>query len=115
MFIDEGHEIELKQIIHMYNCIGLTNIKIINSKTVDMKPIRSLRDYDNFAIKELYKFVDTEYVLISQWDGFIINYNRIKRDFFSYDYIGAPFYKNSGYEMGNGGFSLRSKKFLTTV
>lgn len=115
VFIDEGHHEEIDKIIHMYNCIGITNIKIINSKTVDMDPIRSLQDYDKFAIKELHKYIDTEFVLISQWDGFIIDYNRIKRDFLKYDYIGAPLYKNTGAEIGNGGFSLRSKKFLDTV
>lgn len=112
IFIDEGHEDELEKIIYMYNSIGITNIKIINSKTVDMKPITCLDDYDTFAVKELYKYVDTEFCLISQWDGFILNYNKIKREFFRYDYVGAPFYLTSGDDLGNGGFSLRSKKFL---
>lgn len=115
IFIDEGHEEELEKIIYMYNSIGITNIKIINSKTVDMKPITCLDDYDTFAVKELYKYVDTEFCLISQWDGFILNYNKILREFFNYDYVGAPFYLTSGDELGNGGFSLRSKKFLDTT
>lgn len=115
VFIDEGHQEIIDKIIYMYNCIGITNIKIINSQTVDMEPLRSLEDYDSFCIKELYKYVDTEFCLICQWDGFIVNYNRIKPYFFHFDYIGAPFYHDTKSELGNGGFSLRSKKFLKTV
>ena len=32
--------------------------------------------------------------------------------FFDYDYIGAPWPNNFVNRVGNGGFSLRSKKFL---
>jgi hypothetical protein len=72
------------------------------------------------CISQLFKRFDTEYVLIVQNDGFPI---RPGLDAFArtYDYIGAPwsFGKDDWitrvllrhkYDVGNGGFSLRSRR-----
>ena len=89
-----------------------------------IKPLRSKSDYSNFLIFELYKYIKTSHVLIVQWDGFIINPKKWQNNFLLYDYIGAPFIprikaisysrdiNNDFYVIGNGGFSLRSKKLI---
>lgn len=63
-------------------------------------------------VKELYKYVDTDFVLCTQWDAFVLNYKAWSEEFLSYDYIGAPWWFNDENNVGNGGFSLRSKKFI---
>jgi hypothetical protein len=46
-----------------------------------------------------------------QWDGWIINEGAWMPKFLEYDYIGAVwFWHPKGLRVGNGGFSLRSKK-----
>jgi len=81
--------------------------------------------YSKFMIEELHKYIETEYCLVIQADGFVINPQLWNDDFLNYDYIGAPwphivglnnspqgtfsFNKN---RVGNGGFSFRSKKLL---
>lgn len=67
--------------------------------------------YSKFMLEKLPYVINTDYVLVVQWDGFIINPSAWTNDFLKYDYIGAPWppYKHI---CGNGGFSLRSKKFL---
>ena len=89
-----------------------------------IKPLRSKSDYSKFLIFELYKYIKTSHVLIVQWDGFIVNPKKWQKNFLLYDYIGAPFIpriKSSAYSrdlnddfyvVGNGGFSLRSKKLI---
>lgn len=75
-------------------------------------PMRSIKDYDKFSIFELpfIKF-DTDFILIVHWDGFIVNPQAWTSDFLKYDYIGAPWpWMNN--MVGNGGFCLRSKRFL---
>lgn len=69
--------------------------------------------YSQFMLHELYKYVDTEYCLTIHDDGFIINPHLWDDEFLEYDYIGAP-WKNYGQinRVGNGGFSLRSKKLI---
>lgn len=69
--------------------------------------------YSNFCLRELPKYIETDFCLIVQHDGFIINPGVWTDEFFKYDYIGAPWPDDYVNRVGNGGFSLRSKKFLT--
>lgn len=67
-------------------------------------------DYNTFFVEGIKNIIDTDFVLNVQADGFIINPFLWSNDFLNYDYIGAPW---RDYAIcGNGGFSLRSKKFL---
>lgn len=84
--------------------------------------------YNNFMVKNLYDHITSDFCISIQHDGFIINPNLWDDEFLNYDYIGAPWsdgliqstdavfndVKNSRkYSLvGNGGFSLRSRKLL---
>ncbi len=81
-------------------------------------------EYSRFIVYELYKFIETEFVLITQDDGFVVNPEKWDDDFYKYDYIGAPWnlpHDDFSYRdpfgniirVGNGGFSLRTKKLLS--
>ena len=86
-------------------------------------PINNMKDYARYMIYHLHEHVVTDFVLTIQHDGFILNPDAWRDDFFDYDYIGAPWpWREQGFvtpfgehiAVGNGGFSLRSKK-LTEV
>lgn len=69
--------------------------------------------YSFFVLYELSNFIETKFCLITHDDGFIINPHLWSDDFLKYDYIGAPWGPEYGrYRVGNGGFSLRSKKLM---
>ena len=78
--------------------------------------------YSKFILNDLYRYVDTDYCLVVQADGFVLNASRWNQDFLAYDYIGAPWPSTlkmsrgdlnvSKNPVGNGGFSLRSKRLL---
>jgi ADP-heptose:LPS heptosyltransferase len=61
-------------------------------------------------IKELYKYFSTDYVLVIQADGYVLNGKSWLSEFLEYDYVGSPWLYSDGKNVGNGGFSLRSKK-----
>lgn len=85
------------------------NIEYINI------PELSYKTYSDFMIRNLNDYVTTKYILTIQDDGFIINPNLWSDKFYNYDYIGSPWRNSFRYNyirVGNGGFSLRSKKFL---
>ena len=69
-------------------------------------------------VNKFPQYIDTDFVLITQADGFIINPHKWTDIFLEYDYIGAPFPDEPQYgftgdtRVGNGGFSLRSKKLI---
>ena len=81
---------------------------------IPIEKITSKKEYSKFIIKELYKYIETDFVLIIQYDGYIINPDLWNDKFLDYDYIGAPWWYSVN-NVGNGGFSLRSKKLLNTV
>ena len=69
-------------------------------------------DYSFWILKNLKDYIDTQYCLIQQWDSAVIDVSKWDNRFLEYDYIGAPWEMDGDYRVGNGGFSLRSKKTL---
>jgi len=77
--------------------------------------ITSLQDYNKFIMHDLCDHVDSEFCMIVQADGHPVNLDSWEDEFLKYDYIGAPWYTQPwriDQTVGNGGFSIRSKKFL---
>jgi hypothetical protein len=93
---------------------------------IEYIPIRQLNsyiEYNRFIIFELSEYVDTSHCLLIQADGYVRNPESWDEEFLAYDYIGAPWpVIPSAYidpfgnhqRVGNGGFSLRSKRLLST-
>ena len=89
-------------------------------------PHMNFLGYSRLIIEDLQKYFDTSYCLIVQSDSFVVNSDLWKDEFLKYDYIGAPWSnqvqvnpdlvlnmeKNT---VGNGGFSLRSRKLVNAT
>lgn len=89
-------------------------MRIHGVDVVNIPPIQSKAEYSRFIIKELYKHIETDFVLVTQHDGFCLT-DKFDPDFFDYDYIGAKWLYTDGRNVGNGGFSLRSKRLMEIV
>lgn len=79
---------------------------------VPIAPMRSSRDYSNFILRDLAEHLRTDHCLIVQWDGFVIDASLWEAGFLGFDYIGAPWPQFDAHDVGNGGFSLRSRRLL---
>jgi len=77
--------------------------------------IRSKEDYSKFIFKTLINYIETDFCLIVQYDGYVLHPELWKPEFLNYDYIGAPWWYSDSYNVGNGGFSLRSRKLLKAI
>ncbi|MEY2485359.1 MAG: hypothetical protein QOH39_1007 [Verrucomicrobiota bacterium] len=78
--------------------------------------VRSTVEYSYFCYKQLPTFINTPFVLMVQWDGYVVEPSAWSSAFREYDYIGARWpFVTDGMSVGNGGFSLRSRKFLRAV
>jgi hypothetical protein len=89
--------------------------KIYKTREFDCKiieKIKSREEYSKFMITKLGSYIKTEFCLVIQYDGFIIHPELWTDEFLDYDYIGSPWWYEDGYNVGNGGFSLRSKNLL---
>lgn len=69
-------------------------------------------DYSRFCIQDMAKYVKTSHALTIHSDGYIQNPQAWDNDWLKYDYIGANWDWLNEHSVGNGGFSLRSKKLL---
>lgn len=75
--------------------------------------LESRADYSRFMLRELADFVTTSHALCVQWDGFVLNGAAWDPHFLDFDYIGAVWPQfDDGHNVGNGGFSLRSRRLL---
>lgn len=74
-------------------------------------------EYDNFFVHELHKHIKTTHFINIQFDGFILNPTEWSSLFLHYDYIGAPWpsHNHGKHNVGNGGFSLRTKRLSEFV
>lgn len=85
-------------------------------ETVRIAPLRSVAEYSQFILKGLADHVRTSHALVVQWDGFVLDGGAWRDEFLDYDYIGAPWpWHQDGLTVGNGGFSLRSKRLLEAL
>jgi tetratricopeptide (TPR) repeat protein len=83
---------------------------------VAIAPIASRDAYSQFVLKALRPFIATPHVLLVQWDGYVVNAGAWDPAFLECDYLGAKwFWHEDGMRVGNGGFSLRSRRLLEAL
>lgn len=108
-------------------CLEVCNfggVKLLTSKEIDypyrvrIENLNSLLKYSEFMLNHVYKYCETTHMQIVQYDGWIINPLSWEDDWMRYDYVGAiyrdenPVNNNS---VGNGGFSLRTRRLMKFV
>ena len=75
--------------------------------------LQSRAAYSRFMLRDLVGHISTGHALCIQWDGFVVNGGGWQPEFLEYDYIGAVWpHFTDGHNVGNGGFSLRSRRLL---
>lgn len=82
---------------------------------VQCPPMATVRDYSEVMLKGITPHVEGSHVLIVQWDGFILHPECWDQAFLEYDYIGAVWPQFPETPVGNGGFSLRSRRLLEAM
>jgi len=93
---------------------GVTLPDGIDVRTI--APLASRDTYSALMLKALLPHVETSHALIVQWDGYVVNAKAWETAFLDCDYIGARwFWQPPGFRVGNGGFSLRSRRLLVAL
>jgi hypothetical protein len=121
----------------------VSDVRIVSNKEISLNHNYSLYkipdyfnllDYCDFCIKSIDSVIDTEFVLINQYDGIATNPSAWTDEFLEYDYVGSlshvdhppvqgslqssgfyEDYKSTNWFTCGGGLSLRSKKLLTIL
>jgi len=84
-------------------------------RIVEAPTIQSIEDYSIYLQSDLSTMIQGTHMLVMQWDSFIVNPQLWNPNFLEYDYIGAPWPHHPDTPVGNGGFSLRSKKLFIAL
>jgi hypothetical protein len=85
----------------------------IDSDIIAVSPFASLDEVMNYLWYRVPEHIQTSHALIVQWDSGITSHARWSERFLQYDYVGAPWgWHGDQYEVGNGGFSLRSLRLM---
>jgi hypothetical protein len=96
--------------------ILFTDADILSDRSVNVVQIDRLSSssaYSDFLLHELVDHIGTSHCLIVQWDGFVVDAAAWDPRFLDFDYIGAPWPQfHDGRTVGNGGFSLRSRRLM---
>jgi len=95
-------------------------------KGITYKHCERINDIDRFnymMVYELATYIDTDYMLLVHYDGFVVNPQSFREEFLEYDYIGSPwplpsedhvsYFDEEGnvVRVGNS-VSIRSKRLL---
>lgn len=109
-------EVSLAQ-IRFAKCLLFTDASVEPSHpAITIVPIHRLNSsqaYSEFLLWKLGDYIETSHCLVVQWDGHVLDAGRWDKAFFDYDFIGASWPQFAdGLDVGNGGFSLRSRRLL---
>ena len=86
-----------------YSCRGISfgGVKLVSDTRPDNLPdfithefcpkMSNIDEWNYAAIYELPKHVSTEFAMLIHDDGFVVNPESWRDEFFEYDYIGAPY------------------------
>lgn len=109
---------------HLITSHGIQDTNLVKVRQLPTEfRINSIEYYSYFMSILLHNYIETDKVICVQTDGYVLNPSAWTDEFLEYDYIGAPW--TVGYNkhpnfpdctedttVGNGGFSLRSRKLL---
>ncbi len=77
--------------------------------------MRRIEDYNRLITRHLAEVLQRDHVLVIQYDGFVLNPQQFLPQFLQHDYLGAPWPQFDDCGVGNGGFSLRSRRLVEAV
>ena len=110
-----------------FGAVKLLSSSVPSKKYSDIQyisiPKMDVLGYSRLIMEDLHRYFNTSHCLIVQSDSFVVNSELWKDEFLNYDYIGAPWSDQikikpnlvlnmKKNKVGNGGFSLRSRKLV---
>ncbi len=82
-------------------------------EVIDIGPLATPADRSQFVLRQLPAHIRSSHALITQWDGFVADPRAWRAEFLVHDCIAAVWPDApAGRQVGSGGFSLRSRRYL---
>jgi len=84
-------------------------------RTHRIDTIRHIDQYNHLMLRVVPQLVETSHFVVTQYDGFVVNGHAFDPAFCECDYIGAVWPEWPTFNVGNGGFSWRSRRLALAV
>jgi hypothetical protein len=85
-------------------------------RVIPIRKLGSKQAYSEFLLKEISDYIETDFFVTIQADGYILMGQSWDDSWFNYDYIGSPWeWYTDGMNVGNGAASFRSKRLHKTL
>lgn len=114
-----NHELARRALERTMAVTGSRNVYLFSDRPlvdagrwIPIQPIDSIGQYSEILLKSLWAFIDASHAMVIQFDGFAAHPERWDPSFTAYDYIGATWPWDKTNPVGNGGFSIRSRKLI---
>jgi hypothetical protein len=99
---------------------SVSKIRHIHMEDFGTDKSKYFNQIGEITLRNLASYINTEFCILVQTDGYAVNKNAWTDEFFDWDYIGAPWpiwelltlRGSMFHRVGSGGFCLRSHKFL---
>jgi hypothetical protein len=113
------HKLTRKSLEKTIEVTGVENVLVFSdqdilpgSRWIKTEPMTRWT-YSELVFNKLHEYVETDHVMIVQYDGLAVDKNLWRDEFLNYDYIGSPWpWLPADKNVGNGGFSIRSRKLI---
>ena len=113
-----AHELSLLAVDDCLKLAHFGDVKLFSDQAArghDVVPIKlnpTTPELAEVSVYQLPKYIKTSHVLFIHWDSWILDPSLWQDKFLRYDYIGAPWWYTDGYNVGNSGFTIRSRAIL---
>ena len=119
------HELATMALQHWTRRINFKEVLVFSdknllsgSKWVPVKPLTDInRDYGDIMVRGMWPFLNSEYMILINWDTLLRDQNLWSAEFFDYDYIGSmwPWQAPHNDNPDHCGISWRSSKLLQAM
>jgi hypothetical protein len=111
------HELTNRAIEDCLDRVEFGDVKLFTDQpkhegTVEISPFANQMEAGEFTVYEVPQFIKTSHALFIHWDSWVIDPAMWTDTFLKCDYIGAPWWYQDAYNVGNSGFCLRSKRLI---
>lgn len=89
----------------------LSSMPSADKRVIPIRHLGSKKEYSKFIMKEIVDYIDTDFFMTIQSDGWICDGKKWNDEWLNYDYCGSPWYfHKDGMQVGNGAASLRTRR-----
>lgn len=112
-----AHELSDMAVAECTSRANFGDIKVFTNRHgvqngIYIEPFNDLVHAGQFTTYDLPNYIKTKHVLFIHWDSWIIDPSMWRPQFLDYDYIGPPWWYTDGMNVGNSGFTIRSKALM---